>query len=558
MVSYEQWLEHRIARRASEYPILNPRVSFSLLTSVYAKSNANFLAELGRSILNQSYSAFEWIILAHGPTSSTVDEVLAAVGSDSRCRVLRLENNLGIIGGMRHCLSAAAGDYMLPVDADDILTADALQIMQHSISRLNRPTLVFSDEDHWLDGQPSIPYLRPNWDPVLALSSSYIWHLTAIDRSTALELGVYTDPGANWCHDWDTVLRLAAASKRIVHVPEVLYHWRQHAVSSTNRPDPESGSLCSQRHVLDRWVKSHANPELFSVEEFPIYRGAIEYWIARRPICPPSIILIAYGKSQPLLLQTVYSALRHGVGSVSEVHLVGIEKIETGERTRIADLAGGSLTQIQVWPVAAPGDIASALQKSAATAVAVVSEDVLVDWGWVWEADRMFRLHPEVALVAARILDEHRVTLSAGEVFGFNGISGSPDSGRGENEAGPFAIALKPRCVSAPHPWFFIARCSAFLEGCRGVPAEVGWSTLGTWLGGVSADRGELVAFSPVINAVRQTCGPICRPFSAAESHLFAHRFIRYIPDFRTYSKWYSWSPVATYAIQTKRVASLP
>jgi glycosyltransferase involved in cell wall biosynthesis len=553
MISYPQWLEGRIARRISEYPILDPSVSFSVLTTVYEGSEANFLTEAGHSILNQSYPAFEWIVLAHGPVTSQVEDVLNGIGSHPRCNVLRLESNLGIIGGMQHCLSVAAGDYLIPVDADDILGADALQVMAHFVSRLNRPALVYSDEDHWVNGVPSLPYLRPSWDPVLALSSSYIWHLTAIARPLALELGVYTDAGANWCHDWDTVLRFAAAGKRIAHVPEVLYHWRQHAASNTNRPDPNFGSLRSQRHVLERWVKSHPTPELFSVEEFPIHRGAIEYWIARRPVCPPSLVLIAYGHTKPLLLEAVYSALRHGIGSVSEVHLVGIEGLGAGERTRIADLAGGGSTRIQVWPEGTPSDIAMALQESTAAAIAVMSDDVTVDPGWVWEADRLLRLHPEVALVAARILDRQRVTLSGGEVFGFNGISGSPDAGRSENDAGHFAIALKPRCVSAPHPWFFVARRSAFLEGLRGVPAETAWSTLGIWLGGLSAERGELVAYSPLINAVRQTSRPVSRLFSSAESRLFARRFIRFIPDFRRYSKWYSWSPGASYSVQTMR-----
>jgi GT2 family glycosyltransferase len=558
MASYPQWLENRIACRASTYPIVDTSVFFSVLTTVYERSDANFLAEAGRSILSQSYPAFEWIVLAHGPTSSEVDEVLSELAADPRCRVLRLENNLGIIGGMRHCLLAATGDYLVPVDADDILSLDALQVLQHSIGRFHQPAFLYSDEDHWVDGVPSTPYLRSSWDPILALSNSYIWHLTAIHRPTGLELELYTDAGANWCHDWDTVLRLAAAGKRIVHVPEVLYHWRQHAASHTNRPDPDSGSLRSQRHVLERWIASHPNPELFSVEEFPVYRGAVEYWIARRPVCPPSMILIAYGSSKPLLLQAAHSAIRHGMGSICEVHLAGIEKLEPGERTRIADLAGGGLTRIQVWPDAAPNDIASALEESTATAIAVVSDNVTVESGWIWEADRLFRLHPEVAFVAARILDSQRVCLSAGEVFGYHGISGSPDSGRAENDPGPFAIALKPRSVSAPHPWFFVARLTAFLGGLQSVPPEAKWSTLGTWLGGVSAERGELVAFSPRINAVRQTSGPICRPFSAAESRLFAHRFVRHIPDFRIYSKWYSWSPGASYEIQKKRISYIP
>ena len=61
-------------------------------------------------------------------------------------------------------------------------------------------------------------------DPVLNLASSYIWHLCCIRRDAALREGLYTDPGATWCHDWDTSFRIARSGEAPLHVPEVLYH----------------------------------------------------------------------------------------------------------------------------------------------------------------------------------------------------------------------------------------------------------------------------------------------------------------------------------------------
>jgi glycosyltransferase involved in cell wall biosynthesis len=551
MLVYPQWLERRIAVRSAEYPTRDTSFSFSLLTTVYERSDAVFLSEAARSIFTQSYQAFEWILLAQGAVSPSVESVLAEIETHPQCRVLRHERNLGIIPGLQRCLSTATGDYLIPFDADDLLTSDALQIMAHSISRHKRPALVYSDEDRLVEGNLCTPYLRPDWDPVLALSSSYIWHLCAIDRAAALELGVYSDAGANWCHDWDTVLRFAATGKRIVHVPEVLYHWRQHAASSTNRPDPESGSLHSQRHVLERWVDTHPDPELFSVEKFPIDRDAAAYWIARRNVSPPALALLAYGGNPSLLMNTVCSVLGSASGAVSEIHLVGIPDLPVDMRGSVARLTGSSSTRIIVWPQARPYDLLLALSNSHVTAVAVVSQNVTVKDDWVWEADRLLRLHPKLALIAARILDDSGVVLSAGQIFGFGGISGSPDAGRSETEPGPYGIALKPRSVSAPHPWFFVARRANLVEGLRALPAQANWPALGTWLGGVFAETGGIVAFSPTLNAFRQTSEPIDALVEAAEARAFAHRFIRFIPDFRGYSKWYCWTPSETYKVRS-------
>ena len=550
MLSYPQWLARRIARRSAECAMRDSSISFSLLTTVYEKSDAGFLSEAAHSILNQSYPNFEWLLLGQGPVSSSVETVLAEIGVHSQCRVIREQRNLGIILGLQRCLASATGDYLVPVDADDLLTPDALQILAYSIARRRRPSLIYSDEDLLVGGIPATPYLRPDWDPVLALSSSYIWHLCAIDRAAALELGVYSDAQANWCHDWDTVLRLAAGGKRIAHVPEVLYHWRQHAASSTNRPDPESASSYSQRHVLERWVSTHPNPESFRVEKTPIDFGASAYWIVCPPVSPPALGLLAYGGNPSLLTKSVCSALCSASSLVSEIHLVGIPDVPSGMSDRIATLTGFKSTRIVVWPQAKPYDLLLALSNSRVTEIAVMSQNVTVKDGWTEEADRLLRLHPELAIVAARILDDSGVVLSAAQVFGFGGIAGSPDAGRSVSDHGPYGIALKSRCVSAPHPWFFVARRTSLVEGLRALPLQANWSTLGTWLGGVFAETGQLVAFSPYLNAVRQTSEPTDAVIGASEARAFAHRFVRFIPDFRAYSKWFSWTPGGTYGLR--------
>ena len=175
-------------------------------------------------------------------------------------------------------------------------------------------------------------------------------------------------------------------------------------------------------------------------------------------------------------MNSVCSALRSASGAVSEIHLVGIPDLPVEMRASVARLTGSISTRIIVWPQAKPYDLLLALSNSHVTAIAVVSQNVTVKDGWVWEADRLLRLHPELALVAARILDDSGVVLSAGQVFGFGGIAGSPDAGRSETEPGPYGIALKPRSVSAPHPWFFVARRTNLVEGLRALPVQANWA----------------------------------------------------------------------------------
>ena len=113
------------------------------------------------------------------------------------------------------------------------------------------------------------PFSRPGFDPVLNLGVSYIWHLCAFRRERALALGVYSDHGAEFCHDWDTVVRFAEAGRPIVHVPHVLYHWRTHAASQSHTDTQNPGSIASTRAVLERAWRGVGAPDALRDRRVP-------------------------------------------------------------------------------------------------------------------------------------------------------------------------------------------------------------------------------------------------------------------------------------------------
>ena len=110
-------------------------------------------------------------------------------------RVIDAVDNVGIIGAMRVCLAAATTDYILPLDADDLLEDDALEILV-AWAAAEDADLAFSDEDHLANGAFDHPFLRPGFDPVLHTESAYIWHACVVRRERAVSVGAYQDAGA--------------------------------------------------------------------------------------------------------------------------------------------------------------------------------------------------------------------------------------------------------------------------------------------------------------------------------------------------------------------------
>ena len=301
-------------------PRASSDVSFSILTSVYSRTPAQFFELTARSLLDQRHADFEWIVLENGPVPDDVVQVLDRIAADHRVRRFACAENVGIQGAMRQCLARAARRFVVPLDADDVLETDALEVLAAAIDR-EQADFVFSDEDHLTDERLHTPYSRPGFDPVLNLESSYIWHLCAFSRERALELGVYSNEGAESCHDWDTIVRFSEAGLKIAHVPHVLYHWRTHAQSQSNTDTQNPGSLASMRAVVEGVLARRGAGERYEIAEFPLFRGAVEWWIRRRPIGNPGVAVVVLGATQ-----SDVDALAHVPGLSLASHVVAVRQ----------------------------------------------------------------------------------------------------------------------------------------------------------------------------------------------------------------------------------------
>jgi O-antigen biosynthesis protein len=443
LLPYPKWLDIHSRKRADAYPIPENVTPITLVTTVYEKTDLGLLDVLAASVMGQTLKAAQWVIVAHGPIAAANLDHIASNSAGRWDATLVVEPKpLGIMGAMRRGLENALGEYVAPVDADDVLTPDAVQILSAVISRLDKPDLIFSDEDALVAGQPVSPYLRSVFDPVLNLDSSYIWHLCAVSRERAKALALYTDPGATWCHDWDSVMRVANAGGRIAHVPEVLYHWRQHDGSTTNNSEGDSRSLDSVRHILERQIARTSSPQLFYVADWPESRGARELYIARRPDHLPQFVWI-------------------GDFAIDEA---------------------GGCNDDAILVVAANG-------------VMIESPQVFV------EAARLLELHPHVGAVGGLLEGPDGVVVDACYMVNQAGLLESPWLGRPVSYGGPYALALKTQSVATTGNSLAFFRVAA-LRRASSWPLEGQVSSAMIMkLCGQLAANSWTVAFSPLVRA---------------------------------------------------------
>lgn len=405
-MQYHEWLKLHIQRRKKLYPIPKKTTSISLITTVYEKTNLDYLDELAKTVSNQILKATQWIIVAHGPIVKKSIEHIKTAAKSWQATVIVEAKPLEIMGAMRRGLESAHGDYIVPIDADDLITSDAIQILTNAISALKEPDLIFSDEDLLVDGQPAFPYLRSKFDPVLNLDSSYIWHLCAISRKKAIDLELYTDADATWCHDWDSVMRMSNAGARIEHIPEVLYHWRQHCGSTTNNTEGDSRSLDSVRHILNSQKNRIESKKNFHISEWPENRGVKELYIRRNTDELPQFIWID--------------------------DAITNQSIKYHDNAIIVFVANG----VQI--------------KS--------SQQVFS------EVARLFELHPQVGIIGGLVEGNDGLVVDGCYMMNNNNMLESPWHGHPANHAGPYALALKTQYVSTTGNSLAFFRLSALKQ----------------------------------------------------------------------------------------------
>lgn len=112
----------------------------SIITPVYNKEK--YVARAIESVLNQSFSAFEYIIIDDGSTDCSPAIVDAYAKKDDRIKVIHQENQW-IYASFNNGIKEASGDYIYILNADDRLREHALKQMAEKILEL-KPDVVWT------------------------------------------------------------------------------------------------------------------------------------------------------------------------------------------------------------------------------------------------------------------------------------------------------------------------------------------------------------------------------------------------------------------------------
>ena len=219
--------------------IEDTEVKFSILMPVFNPEESH-LREAIDSVINQYYPNWELCISDDGSNENIQNILIEYSRNESRIKLLLSERSSGNIAvATNKALHMASGKWTLCLDHDDILAPHALLEISHSIQNNSDAIFFYSDEDKLNEkGERTEAYFKPNFDYYLLLAQNYIIHTSVYKTSIMEDLGGF-DPNFNGSQDYDFNLRYLEQTgypfsrSAIVHIPRVLYHWRQTDTSTS-------------------------------------------------------------------------------------------------------------------------------------------------------------------------------------------------------------------------------------------------------------------------------------------------------------------------------------
>lgn len=440
----------------------------SLIVPVY-NPPVKFLREMIESVQAQSYSKWE-LCLADGSTEEAPWRLLSELAArDSRLKIKRLAENLGISGNSNAALELATGDYIALFDHDDILPVEALFELVRALNpeQGKRPDFIYTDEDKINESCTRYfdPHFKPDFSPDFLNSNNYICHLTAMSAQLLAAAGGSFRSEYDGAQDYDLVLRATEKAESIVHIPKVLYHWRTHPGSTAGDSGHkgythEAGRRALAEHLrrLDRpaQVRDGARGRIQNVYK-------VDYEVKEKKLVSIIIPNCNHKADLEKCLQSIwdkttypaYELLVAENNSTEADIFAYYEELETSGRARILRWGGPfNYAAINNW----------AARQAKGEYLLFLNNDIeIITPGWIEELV-MYAQHRETGAVGAKLYYPDGTVQHAGVILGLGGVANHSHLGAPHDDLGYFARLALVQNVSAVTGALLLMRRKVFEE----------------------------------------------------------------------------------------------
>lgn len=263
-------------------------IKFSVIVPIY--NVEEYIEECVSSVLRQTYSNFELILVNDASPDSSLEIITRLSKRDDRIIVINKKENEGVALARSTGLSQAVGNFVLYLDGDDQLVPEALEILSKKIQS-NNPDIVIYPKIKECNREK---YVKPYFYEETLFSDNkkelldgflrygyFIIGFAAVRRELALKYDIADELRSIWIgEDLLQSLPLLTYAQSILYITEGIYIITYNPNSVTRsrvlRKDRYLQAI-KTHEIIEYYLSLWEIKELEETFQFHVMKDAIEY-----------------------------------------------------------------------------------------------------------------------------------------------------------------------------------------------------------------------------------------------------------------------------------------
>lgn len=226
----------------------------------------SYIDEAVNSVISQTYNDYEIIIVNDGSTDEFTN-ILLCDYNKPKTKVIHTYNQ-GLASARNTGISAASGEYILPLDADDLIERSYLEKTVSILDKKKEIGVVSCLPEFF-----EAANLRPELPPISLenmLKSNQMIYSSLYRRVCWERCGGYNANMKYGWEDWDFWLSLLEKGVKIHRIPEVLFYYRIRESSMLR-------SMTKEKQIAMYVQMFHNHKDIYNKNIHVIFQQIYEY-----------------------------------------------------------------------------------------------------------------------------------------------------------------------------------------------------------------------------------------------------------------------------------------
>lgn len=194
-------------------------------------NQGKFLSDTINSVLYQTYTRWECIIINDGSTDNTNDIAQKFTKLDNRIKLFYQPNN-GLAAARNYGISLSTGKYILPLDSDDLINPGYINKAVTIMEQYPNVEIIYSDAE--LFGIKKGKWNLPEYSVEMMLGQNCIFCSAIFRRETFYKTSGYRENLKYGFQDWDLWLSIIELGGDVCKIHETLFYYRQRSNTMIN------------------------------------------------------------------------------------------------------------------------------------------------------------------------------------------------------------------------------------------------------------------------------------------------------------------------------------